>query len=298
MVAGTPEVRALSGDEARATVIRALSSVHRSVGHLEANVGSAGSAGSAGALPARAPGDGDLFRCDDLVGEPELLELVIRQSGLQLGTDRIDVAASLFILGWSYRVMALAVVSLATTGVVPDSDASHMAVGLSGPWPSRVSYVDPGAVIVDRGEVPLEELLSDARRSDAVFRWLAAQAIEGHLGPMVAAVHSRFPVGARMLWGNVAASVATSFQEVRTLLGPWAEQAAANFLAVAPPEVRAAGSFLSIEHAGSEGWFWERRSCCLWYKVPGPWSNTCTGCSLTPAAQRIEQFKVGMQGQR
>ncbi len=99
---------------------------------------------------------------------------------------------------------------------------------------------------------------------------LAGTVIGEHLAPMITAVHRLGPLSDRLLWGNAASA----------LLG------AARVLDGAPtgPARAVADRLLgrgplrgSIEARPAGGH--RRRSCCLFYRVPG--AGLCGDCALT-----------------
>ena len=49
-----------------------------------------------------------------------------------------------------------------------------------------------------------------------------------------------------------------------------------------PPASRLAGlgGFHVLEHAGRQGWYWDRTNCCLWYRRGR--GRLCDDCSLEP----------------
>ena len=284
-------MRFLSGSAARHRLLESLDLVHHAVEYLNAEVQSTETIAMA-----PTPAGGDWIRCGDLISNASLLASTVRRSGQELGIQRDDVAASLFILGWSYRVMAMSVACLAKAGLIPDSSASHMAVGLSGPWPSLVAYVDPPAQVICDYDGPLDRVLR-GQLLDEALEFMTQTAIAGHLQPLVGMLHQTFRVGTRMLWGNVAASSAAVFMEARTALGEWIEALGDRFFEIAPAELSGLGSFLVLEHAGERGWFWERKNCCLWYKVPGAWQNVCNNCCRTPRAERHDSYRAALQAQ-
>jgi ferric iron reductase protein FhuF len=111
--------------------------------------------------------------------------------------------------------------------------------------------------------------------------------IERHLAPLVRCAHEACRVGAPLLWGNVAASCASSFGAFwNELEGRRREirDRADAFFAGARPEVSEGGRLV---HLG-ERWAWERKSCCLWYLTDSGFK--CEDCSLWTDAERKERY--------
>ncbi len=88
-------------------------------------------------------------------------------------------------------------------------------------------------------------------------------------------MHDAFAVGERLLWGNVAAACAVAF---RALEPSRAERArATEFMDACAPWFGDVGTFTD-ELAGRQGWFWDRTSCCLWFRTAS--GQLCDNCSL------------------
>jgi iron complex transport system ATP-binding protein len=256
----------LEGDEAVDALSGALAEVTGLISYLGARID---------------PPDGDWFPCRELVDDPDLLARVIRSTEPGLGTDDPVVAASVFVQGYSYRVLSLAVACFTASGLVPDSSAPRMAVGLSGPWPSRVAYLSPRLLVSRAGAVHVTDAL----------RWVVDTAIGAHLAPLVDGVRAGLgvPIGRRLLWGNIAASAATAFRTMEGRLGSFVQPLGHAFFDMAPPEFQGLGSFYLLENAGSRGWFWERTNCCLIDRLPG--GVRCADCSLTSPELRRRAYR-------
>jgi hypothetical protein len=239
----------------------------------------------------RLPGDGEFLPCQALIDDPAWLGRIIRSTGPAIGTDDPAVAASIYVQGYSYRVLTLTLASLFASGVVPDASAPRLAIGLSSGWPSHVAFSDPRVMIIDADVAALpagSDTITDA------FRFVVDTAIDSHLGPLVRAVRTGIgvPLGARLLWGNVAASAATAFRTMQGCLGPFVELLADSFFSLAPPALRGLGSFLVVESGSRRGWFWERTNCCLVDRLPG--APRCADCSLTPAPDRRRAYRESL----
>jgi hypothetical protein len=100
------------------------------------------------------------------------------------------------------------------------------------------------------------------------------------LAPLVAAVRAHVPVSERLLWGNAASTVA----------------AAKRLLVIERPEAATRGADVARELLGAGPfagtgellpprdpdlvWTFRRRTCCLYYRVPG--GGLCDDCVLSP----------------
>jgi hypothetical protein len=276
----------LEGPEAEVKVADALAIVADVLPYLRASA----TLTDIAATPGTIPEDGDWLLCDELVADPIWLETTIRGAGRSLGTTSAPVAASLFVLGYSYRVLTLAVSCLVMTGVVPGSDAGSMAVALSKGRPCVFAYRHPKALVGDtdgqrdRMRPPVAAAAAAAAPAPEAITFIVEEAIERHLRLLADAVTERIGVGRRLLWGNVAASAAVAFRTMEGLRGEQVKEYAEKFFAVVPEEMKGQGNFLTLEHDGRRGWFWERRKCCLNDRLPQ--HIRCRDCSLTPADQR------------
>jgi ferric iron reductase protein FhuF len=279
-VEGEPAVDALSGALARVTSI--VSYLTAVIDPPESDL-PAGPAASTRPLPT----DGQWVPGHALIDDPPWLGRIIRSTGSGIGTDDPVVAASVFVQGYSYRVLTLTVACFTAAGVVPDASAAHLAVGWERNWPSRVAFVAP-AVLVTEGPPTDVATITDA------LRFVVDTAIEAHLRPLLAAVRTGIgvAVGERLLWGNVAASAATAFRTMQGCLGDDVEPIGERFFALAPPEMRGLGSFLVVEDGERRGWFWERTNCCLFDRLPG--GVRCADCSLTPTTERRAAYRESL----
>ncbi len=104
--------------------------------------------------------------------------------------------------------------------------------------------------------------------------------LDGLLAPLVAAVRAQVPVAERLLWGNAASTVAAA-KRLLVMQRP----AAADRAAEVAQAVLACGPFagtgeLLPPHDPDLVWSFRRRSCCLYYRVPGS-VGLCDDCVLS-----------------
>jgi FhuF 2Fe-2S C-terminal domain len=102
--------------------------------------------------------------------------------------------------------------------------------------------------------------------------------LRGLLAPLAAAVRARVPVAERVLWGNAASAVASARRLVVAARPEALERATAlaEGLLVAPPLARTGD--LRAPEPPDVRWTFRRRSCCLYYRVPG--GGICDDCVL------------------
>jgi hypothetical protein len=279
---------AIDGQAAESSVLDALERVCGALSYLRAATGPVAEAARPGTLA----GDGRWMKCDELLANPEWLEATVRSSGSRLGTRSAPVAASLFILGYSYRVVTLAVSCMLMGGAIPSSAPEVLAVAMSSGRPSLIAYREPRALVLAGGRVPGPAIFADRELVGEALAFIIGDAVDGHLRLLVETVCDRIRVGRRLLWGNVAASSSVAFRTMEGALGEWVKPIGERFFEIAPNELQGQGNFLSLEHAGRSGWYWERRNCCLNDRLPK--GIRCGDCSLTPPDQRRAAYLAGL----
>ena len=240
------------------------------------------------------PDDGIYITCDSLIGDADWLRAVIMDTGRQLGTEDPMVAASLFVQSYSYRVLTLALACATTSGVTPDSSASSMAIALKGGRVSLVAYTKPEVLVISaRDQMVLTPPVAEVQL-ESLFDFIHARAIDDHLTHLIDATRSTIRIGERLLWGNVAASLAVAFRTMEGSLGDWVQDVGTYFVEHAPARFQGLGSFLTLENDGRRGWFWERTNCCLYDRLPG--NVRCADCSRTPSDTRREAYRASLEG--
>jgi ferric iron reductase protein FhuF len=217
----------------------------------------------------------DWVRCDALVGDDAVLRAVVERAAPGFGTDDLAVTASLFTQAYAFRAAGVGLAAYALGLPVPDVGPASNAVRVDKPRPSAVAYVTD---TVHEYDAPA----------------LAAALLDGHLAPFVDHVHACFTVGARLLWGNVAASCAVAFRAVESSGADAAmvRERAEAFVGASGRWFDGLGAFTTVRADDRTGWFWDRTSCCLWYKASG--GKLCDNCSLIEPselqAQRIREL--------
>lgn len=290
----TPPPDELVGKPAASALRTALDQVEALVPYLRAQVGPV-SLLSADDIPVENEAAGVTWlSCHHLIDDPGRLVQVIAASGQVLGTDDLVVAASIFVQGYAYRVLATTVACMTASGVVPDASAVAMDIGVSRGRPSRVGYAEPAVLVLAGRTDPVPLVLSDCQRTDEALGFVIGAAITNHLRPLIAAVRTEIRIGQRLLWGNVAASAATAFRTMEGCLGRWVEPLGIRFFELAPPELDHQGSYLVLERDGRHGWFWERTNCCLYDRLPG--GIRCSDCSRTPPHTRRAAYEASLGG--
>lgn len=199
------------------------------------------------ALDVGRPADDGWRSGDELLTGPALPE-VLRELGARYRTGEARVAASLFFLGYTARLLCPTVAAHAVGGVAPDIRPGNVWWHY-GPDGMRVRIDEPV------GGVPIAESLE----------------------PVVAAIREHVPVARGLLWGNAASSVAGALRTVGRSGTASAEQCVElgeRLLDDLP--LRGSGEF--VRFPGEVAF--RRRSCCLYYRLDG--GGTCGDCPLPP----------------
>ncbi|MEH0548506.1 (2Fe-2S)-binding protein [Streptomyces sp. B21-105] len=106
---------------------------------------------------------------------------------------------------------------------------------------------------------------------------VAVTVLEDHLEPLASALRARCPVAPGLLRGNAASALAATAR----LLGRWADEHSRPDVAARTRALTAAllaHPLLADTGTLSDGVF-RRRSCCLYYRVPG--GGLCGDCCFT-----------------
>ncbi|MEI5525114.1 (2Fe-2S)-binding protein [Streptomyces brasiliscabiei] len=161
------------------------------------------------------------------------------------------VAASIAHLGLAARLWSVALGAAALYGRVPDLDPRLLR------WDADASAPDD-LWLTEVRSLPVERIGEVVR--------------DGHLLPLAAALRARLPVSERLLWGNAASALMGAVRQIDR----WA---AANGRDEAASRARALAADL-FAHPSLTGTLdpvtHRRRSCCLYYRLPG--GGLCGDC--------------------
>ena len=209
----------------------------------------------------------DELSCAALAHDSDALAAAVGASGNGRGSDDPQVLASLWWQAYAYRVAGTALACWLLTGVAPDVRAESMAIGVARSRPSSVVYL----VSPPTGTAQSSDLDRPAELDHFVDRVFA-----GHLDLVAARLRARYPIGAQLVWGNVAAACASGVGAVHAAADPdWPERLR-RFLAVAPHRLASLGDW-SFPATGPA---FQRHTCCLWWKTSVAGGALCADCSL------------------
>jgi hypothetical protein len=177
----------------------------------------------------------------------------------RIHASELRVSASIAQQALAARLWSIALGCAVLYGAVPDLDP-------------RLLHWDAAA------SAPDDLWLSAVRPRPADAATLADLVVRGHLEPLNAVLHARYGVAEGLLWGNAGSALAGAARELGRWAGGVGTDAGAHALALAAelfthPRLAPTGTL-------TDGAF-RRRSCCLYYRVPG--GGICGDCCFTRA---------------
>lgn len=219
----------------------------------------------------------DWLPCAPLVSDPSALAQLARATAAGRGTDRDDVAMSLLVQGYAFRIASIAIGAWLLADAAVDVSPARTAIAIDRHRPNAVRLDDPRLITTDD---PLGAL--------------HAELVEGHLARLVATAHKACRVGEALLWSNVGASCASAFGAfMEPLFGRQTEirERATMFFAAARGELAGSGRVVAVGTA----WAWERKACCLWYRTAD--GSRCADCSLWSDEERRQRYDAAIAAQ-
>ncbi|MFJ3204227.1 (2Fe-2S)-binding protein [Streptomyces sp. NPDC086989] len=183
------------------------------------------------------------------------LEPYVAEVGRRIGSGPGRVAASTAQFGIASRLWSVGLGCAALGGRIPDLAADRVWWRLPAAGSMELWLPDPG-----RGELPSAAL---------------GENVLGHLAVLDGAVRDRYGVSPKVLRGNAASGLVGALRVLidRVPGGP-AVSLAAELLA-GGGALGGSGTFVHEEGLGVA---FVRRSCCLYYRVPG--GGLCGDCVL------------------
>ncbi|MFH8447098.1 (2Fe-2S)-binding protein [Streptomyces sp. NPDC018026] len=183
------------------------------------------------------------------------LDRRVRRVATVLGAPEARVAASVAQQGLAARLWSVTLACAVLYGQVPDLDP-------------RLLHWDPEATAPD--DLWLTEVRARPGDGDTV----GDVVLTTHLAPLAEAVHTRYGVATGLLRGNAASALAGAGRE----LDRWARRHGRTDTAARARSLTA-GLLAHPLLAGTgtlTGTSFRRRSCCLYYRVPG--GGVCGDC--------------------
>lgn len=165
------------------------------------------------------------------------------------------VAASLFFQGYASRLLSPQLACLTANGCVPEVSSA------------RLSWRHPGDQVIELGLSPDTGWAADRAK---LMEHLVATSFGEHLAPLADALRLRVRISPGLLRGNAASALVSGLRLLSGRLGPLWRSLASH--ALAQPDLRGSGVMRDGEPV------FLRRSCCLYYRVPG--GGLCADCPL------------------
>ena len=211
--------------------------------------------------------------------------VVARRAGIVPAEVAERVAASILFLGLASRLVSPSLGAAVLGGVVPSLTLDNLW------W----RPVDGGPVPLAAGPVTGWELgdVAAGCQLDDAAAVLSERCVQGMADPVAGAFQALFRLSPLVLRGNIASALAGA---AGMLAGSFpdrvetAGQLTAKILALGP--LRGTGELVRPD-ASQPRCFLVRRSCCLYYRVPG--GGTCGDCVLTPEHIRRQQWQAALR---
>jgi hypothetical protein len=194
--------------------------------------------------------DGTWLSGEALVDGSSALADTFATIGARYRTKEKRVAASLFFLGYTARLLCPTVAAHVLDGAIPDIRPGNLW------W-----RYEP--------ETGLQVRLSEP---------VVGPGIAESMAPVVDAIRDVVPVASGLLWGNAASSMAGALRTMsRTGTASAEECLVTGAKLFAEPPLKGTGDFIPFPGEVT----FRRRSCCLYYRLDG--GGTCGDCPLPPA---------------
>jgi ferric iron reductase protein FhuF len=190
----------------------------------------------------------------------------------RLGTDEGRVAASILFQGLAARLWSPVVATAATHGLVPDLSGLHYR------W-------TPGAPVALWLASP-HPLAGDP--AESIHR-----TVLGHLVPLRAAMRGYIRVADALLWGNAASALA-GVRPAATAVRRDLDQPLLDLIErLLEREPLAGGGDFVQPFPDRPERFYERHTCCLYYRVP-PGGDYCGDCVLLDPQERRRRWRAAL----
>lgn len=200
-----------------------------------------------------------------VVEDPAVLEQRVTEVRRMLATGptspSVDrrVAASIVHLGLVARLLSPILGAALVAGVLPACPSDRVQLRLAGTNPLPLALTGAHAVAVPH--------------VDAVANALEVYWLGPAVAPLTGAVRQRFGLSRHVLTGNIASAAAGALRAAGAARPELAGRAEAVLQALL-----AGGPLAGAGRRREDGSF-VRRSCCLFYRLPG--AGTCGDCVLT-----------------
>ncbi len=231
-----------------------------------------------------------------LVSDPALLAdrvtharaVIAGRAGIVPAEVAERVAASIVFLGLASRLVSPSLGAAVLGGVVPNLTLDNLwwLPDDGGPLPLAVRGSGPvtGREVGDA---------ASGRQLDDAATLLSERCVQDMADPVAGAFQALFRLSPLVLRGNIASALAGAAGMLARSFPDRAEtagQLTARILALGP--LRGTGELVQPD-ASQPRRFLVRRSCCLYYRVPG--GGTCGDCVLIPEHIRRQQWQAALR---
>lgn len=194
----------------------------------------------------------------------------VRKVAEALHAPELRIAASIAHQGLAARLWSVALGCGALYGRIPD-----LAPGL-------LRWDPDGSAPDDLWLSAVEPLPGDAAT-------LADVVLNGHLEPLTAVLHARYRIATGLLWGNAGSALAGAALQ----LEGWARANGRSDVAARARSLTAElfGHPLLAGTGTLTGTAFRRRSCCLYYRLPG--GGICGDCCFSRAPRSSPRAASG-----
>ncbi|MGJ6966814.1 (2Fe-2S)-binding protein [Streptosporangium sp. G11] len=213
----------------------------------------------------------------DLLADSEPLRQRITDVAGRLGTDEIRVAASILFQGLAARLWSPVIGVAVARDLLLDLSPLrvHWRAASGGPLPLRAEHLTG------------RRILDPAGIAEPLYR----NVLTGLLEPLAQAVQGIVKIAPGLLWGNAASALAGTVRTIahrRPELTARATVLGRELLALGV--LRGSGDL--VEPAPGQPFF-VRRSCCLFYRLPG--GGKCGDCVLIDPETRRRQWAAALR---
>jgi ferric iron reductase protein FhuF len=221
------------------------------------------------------------------------LDRAVESTGRNRGIaqDRV-AAASWFVLSYARLVVSPVITGWYLVDRVPDVAVVNMAIrpDPDGGGAHTLGVFDDTCTVLSTDGCADQPDARPVPDHAALTAAMVSTLVDGHVIPLIDAVHARVRIGDRLLWGNVSHRIVNRFHDM-VEAGGSLEKARHGIDALC----NAAGSPLRglsrLDEYDTDGTHTlaTRLTCCLRYKHAG--ASKCSTCSLIPLPERIELAK-------
>ncbi|GHH69101.1 hypothetical protein GCM10017673_19050 [Streptosporangium violaceochromogenes] len=213
----------------------------------------------------------------DLFAGPEPLRRRIADVAGRLDTGETRVAASILFQGLAARLWSPVVGAAVAHDLLVGLDAArlHWRPATGGPLPLRAAHLT-GRHVLDPGRV-----------AGPLYRNVVVELLE----PLARAVGGIVRIAPGLLWGNAASALAGAVRAVALERPGLAGRAVALGRGLLATGVLRDTGELAEPAPGQP--FFVRRSCCLYYRLPG--GGKCGDCALITPEARREQWAAALR---